>query len=121
MCVPRPIPERIFNDSSVDYRGNTYGPNENAYKIDRIWSVLSAGGHSVTVEGRNIFSMFEDADGTEDANCFTFTAVLVGMRPENFDAEVTAVPYMTYSLDGVSTTVNGNSITESVNGAANSD
>ena len=108
-----------FNDSSVDYRGGTYGPNEEAYKIDRIWSVLSAGGHSVTVEGRNIFAMFADANGNSDGNCFTFTAVLVGMRPENFSAEITAGPYMTYSLGGVSTTVSGNSITESVNGAMN--
>lgn len=110
-----------FNDSCIDYRGNTYGPNENAYKIERIWSVLSAEGRSVTVEGKNIFAMYEDADGGEDANCFTFTAVLVGMRPENFDVDVTAVPYMTYSLDGVSATVNGNDITDSVNGAQNSD
>ena len=43
------------------------------------------------------------------------------MRPENFDAEVTAVPYLTYSLNGVSATVNGNSITESVNGALDAD
>lgn len=110
-----------FNDSCVDYRGNTYGPNENAYKIERIWSVLAAEGRSVTVEGKNIFAMYEDADGGDDANCFTFTAVLVGMRPENFDAEVTAVPYLTYSMGGVSATVNGNGITDSVNGVANAD
>ncbi|MBO4562115.1 MAG: Cna B-type domain-containing protein [Clostridia bacterium] len=110
-----------FNDSYIDYRGNTYGPNEEAYKIDRIWTVLSAQGRSVTVEGRNIFAMYADADGNPEDNCFTFTAVLVGMRPENFDAEVTAVPYLTYSLNGVSATVNGNSITESVNGALDAD
>lgn len=110
-----------FNDSSVEYRGGVYGPNEEAYRIDRIFSVLSARGRSVTVEGRNIFAMYSDADGNADDNCFTFTAVLVGMRPENFDAEVTAVPYLTYSLNGISTTVSGNPITESVNGALNAD
>lgn len=110
-----------FNDSSVVYLGNTYGPNEEAYKIDRLWSVLSAQGRSVTVEGRNIFAMYTDADGNPDDNCFTFTAVLVGMRPENFAAEVTATPYLTYSLNGISADASGNPITESVNGAMNAD
>ncbi len=83
--------------------------------------MLSAQGRSVTVEGRNIFAMYADADGNSDGNCFTFTAVLVGMRPENFGVDVTAVPYMTYSINGVSTTVSGNGVTDSVNGAMNSD
>lgn len=110
-----------FNDSSVVYRGQEYGPRRNAYSIDSFGAVLSSGGNSVTVPGVNIFAMYTNGEGTSDQNKFTYTAVLVGIEEEYFDREITAVPYMTYSLNGETRTVNGNGITASVNGLMNAE
>jgi hypothetical protein len=110
-----------FNDSTVVYRGEEYGPVPNAYRIESFGTSLSAGGNSVDVPGVNIFAMCADDAGNEDPNKFTYTAVLVGIGEQYFDMEITAAPYLTFSLNGEVRTVNGNSISSSVDGLLNAD
>lgn len=108
-----------FNDSHIEYRGKAYGKQAGPYEITRFWSVLTANGSSAAVNGVNIFTMYEDADGAANANVFTYTAVLVGVKENHYDAVIAAVPYLTYLADGESFTVQGGAVESSVNGAMN--
>ena len=100
-----------FNDSYVTYGGVNYGPTTEYYKIIKFWTVLSTGSASVTVNGTNIYEMNDDT--------FTYTAVLKGVKEASFDTVITATPYLTYTMGGVSTTVEGPAISSSVNEALN--
>ena len=55
----------------------------------------------------------------ERLNNYTFTAVLKGITEANFDTNVTATPYITYTMAGETTTVAGPSITACVNDVLN--
>ena len=109
-----------FNDSYIVYKTNTYGPTTEYYKIVDFYSVLALEtGKTTTVKGTNIYAMYEDAEGEEDMNAFLFTAVLRGVKEANWDTMITATPYITYTMGGVTETVDGSVVTNSVNGAAN--
>ena len=75
-----------FNDSVVEYEGETYGPGE-AFHIDSFYATLTANNKSVVVPGNNIYEMYpEDMEPG-----FTFTAVLKGIKPANFDTAISAL------------------------------
>lgn len=101
-----------FYDSYVVYNGVTYGVASAPCEINRFWSVLTVEGNSVTVNGANIFAMYE--------RYFTYTAVVKGVKEANFNTVITATPYLTYtSANGVEHTIDGSTITASVNSALN--
>lgn len=83
-----------FNDGYVNYRGNSYGPGE-IFEITRFYAVLTVGrAKSVTVEGRNIYEMFDEE--------YTFTALVKGIKAANFESEIYACGYIEYvDLEGV--------------------
>ena len=115
-----------FNDSFINYKGAAYGPtaaNGTGYEITDCRCVLSSGMAEVTVPGSNILAMYEDAEGEENSNYFIYTAVLVGVSEQNFDAVVSATPQITYisatSQNPTPVTVTGNTIESSINGALN--
>ena len=109
-----------FNDSYVTYKGNNYGPTELYYKIIEFYSILmNEAGKTSKVKGDNIYTMYEDAEGEANANVFTYTAVLKGIKEANFAKVITATPYITYTMGGVTVTVDGPAIEASVNTASN--
>ena len=110
-----------FNDSYVEYEGEKYGPTYQYYVIDRFFSVLNTDEREVTIEGINIFTMYEDLEGEPDENIFTYTAVLRGVKPRNFATMVTATPYITYSWNGVTVTDDGPALTNCVDDFSNAD
>ncbi len=84
-----------FNDSYVTYGGIDYGPTTEYYHIDSFYTVLTTSSASVTVPGRNIYSMANDS--------FTFTAVIRNITGNNFDSEITAVAYLKYGDNCINT------------------
>ena len=74
---------------------------------------------NINTEFINIYAMYEDVDGEEDMNKFLYTAVLKGIKEANWDTTITATPYLTYTMGGVNTTVDGPAIEASVNSASN--
>ena len=108
-----------FNDSYVVYNGKQYGPEYDYYVINSFWSTLATDAKEIEVPGEYIFAMYIDGEGEENMNAYLYTAVLRGVRAKNFDTEVTATPFLTYSMEGESETVTGEIVISSVNDCAN--
>ncbi|MBO4848544.1 MAG: InlB B-repeat-containing protein, partial [Clostridia bacterium] len=101
-----------FNDSCIDHNGQLEGPTTKYYEVTGFGCVLNAGASDCTIVGKSILSI--------NATEFTFSAILRSIPTDKFDRNVTATPYLTYELNGVSTTVNGDPISASINGLINS-
>lgn len=108
----------IFNDSNVTYKTNTYGPAED-YAITSFYTMLTANGNTIKVNGVNIYEMYGQED---EVPYYTYSALIKNIKEVNFDAVITATPYVEYVR--VETGVTGVATCEplmgSVNGVANS-
>ena len=102
-----------FNDSCVDYKGTKVGPTTEYYEVTGIGAILKNGSHELTVNCQNIYSMGDDS--------FIFNIVLRSIPETAAATQITACPNITYVLNGVSETVEGEPIVISVNDLNNAD
>ena len=83
------------------------GPTTEYFEVTGFGAVLNAGNSDLNVVGQNIYSMADDS--------FTFTVVLKSIPEKSYGKTITATPNLTYTMDGVNTTVTGTPIAASVN------